>query len=239
MKAKDIMTRAVVSISETATVLDAARLMTKHRISGLPVVDADGNLVGIISEGDLLRRTELATIKKRYPLMSFLLSPGRLAEEYTHTHGRFVGEVMTAHPRFVTEDADLEQIVTILEKRRIRRLPVIREGALVGIVTTGNVIKAFVDAAEYSPKSSEDSDIQKAILAEIDKNTWAPTASIDVSVIGGTVTLSGTIFDDRERNALKVLAENVPGVRAVRDNLVWVEPRSGIVVEAERNQSHI
>jgi CBS domain-containing protein len=232
MKAKDVMTHRVVSISEKATVLDAAQLMMKRRISGLPVVDANGNLVGMITEGDLLRRTELATEKTRNAFLRFLLHPGRVAEEYTHSHGRFIGEVMTPDPVSVSEDTSLDQVVTLLEKKRIRRVPVLRDGQLVGIVTRANLIKAFVKNAQYpSSVNATDSGIRSAIVAEMDKNAWAPTAAIDVSVAAGVVTLSGTIFDERDRGALKVLAENVPGVREVHDDLIWVEPYSGVVIE--------
>jgi CBS domain-containing protein len=235
MKAKDVMTADVISISEKATVLDAARLMIKQRISGLPVVNSEGDLVGVISEGDLLRRTELATQRARHPLVNLLLSPGRLAEEYTQSHGRFVGEVMTTSPRSVTEETDLREIVRILEKRRIRRLPVLRDGRLTGIVTRANVLKAFVEGKPRVSRRMSDSEIKSAILAEMERYIWAPSASIEVEVAEGHVTLSGTIFDDRERSALKVLAENIPGVRKVSDNLVWVEPQTGAVIEADKS----
>lgn len=233
MKAKDIMTHRVISISERATVLDAAQLMIKRRISGLPVVDANGGLVGMITEGDLLRRTELATEKTRNAFLRFLLQPGRLAEEYVRSHGRFVGEVMTPDPITVSEDTSLDQIVTLLEKNRIRRVPVLHGGQLVGIVTRANVIKAFLATAQYPASvNATDSAIRAAIIAEMDKNAWAPAGAVDVGVTAGVVTLSGTIFDERDRVALKVLAENVPGVREVRDDLIWVDPNSGLVVNS-------
>lgn len=232
MKAKDIMTHRVVTISERATVLDAAQLMMKRRISGLPVVDANGSLVGMITEGDLLRRTELATEKTRNAFLRFLLNPGRAAEEYTLAHGRYVGEVMTSDPVSVSEDTSLDQIVTLLEKKRIRRVPVLRDGHLVGIVTRANVIKAFVKTAQYpAAVNATDDAIRSAIIAEMEKNSWAPTAAIEVGVVAGVVTLSGTIFDARDRAALKVLAENVAGVREVHDDLIWVEPYSGMAIE--------
>lgn len=239
MKAKDIMTHRVVSISEKATVLDAAQLMMKRRISGLPVVDANGSLVGMITEGDLLRRTELATEKTRNAFLAFLLHPGRMAEEYTQSHGRFVGEVMTPDPVTVSEDTSLDQIVTLLEKKRIRRVPVLRNGQLVGMVTRANVIKAFVKNAQYPASvNATDAEIRAAIITAMEKTAWAPTAAIDVSVTAGVVTLSGTIFDERDRAALKVLAENVPGVREVHDDLVWVEPYSGLMIESDADSKN-
>ena len=234
MQAKDIMTTRVVTVSENATVLDAARLMAKRRISGLPVVDANGDLVGILTEGDLLRRTEIATEKSRSRLFSAFLNPGRLADEYTHTHGRKVGEVMTPEPVFVSEDTPLEKIVQLIEKKRVRRFPVLRDGKLVGIVARANLVRAYIKNAAYSSDvNASDGQIRARILSEIEKAEWAPTAAIDVNVAAGVVTLFGTIFDDRERAALKVLAENVPGVRAVQDELVWVEPNSGLAIGPE------
>jgi CBS domain-containing protein len=234
MQTKDVMTTRVITVSENATVLDAARLMAKRRIGGLPVVDANGVLVGMLTEGDLLRRTEIATEKSRSRFLAVFLSPGRLADEYTHAHGRRVGEVMTPEPVSVSEDTPLEKIVQLIEKKKIRRFPVLRDGQLVGIVTRANLVRAYVKAAQYpSEVNVSDDQIRGRILSEIEKTQWAPTAALEVSVAAGVATLSGTIFDDRERAALKVLAENVPGVRSVCDELVWVEPNSGVVIGPE------
>jgi CBS domain-containing protein len=237
MQAKDIMTTRVITISENATVLDAAKLMAKRRISGLPVVDANGALVGLITEGDLLRRTEIATEKPRTGFFSLLVNPGRVADEYTHTHGRRVGEVMTADPVCVSEDTALEKVVELLEKKRIRRIPVVRDRQMVGIVARANLVRAYIKAAQYSTEvNASDDQIRARIVSELENSQWAPTAAIDVNVAAGTVTLSGTIFDDRERAALKVLVENVGGVRAVCDELVWVEPNSGLVIGPEMDR---
>jgi CBS domain-containing protein len=234
MRAKEIMTHRVITISEKATILDAGQLMLKRRIGGLPVVDPNGSLVGIITEGDLLRRTELATEKKRSSFFSFFVNPGQVADEYASSHGRFVGEVMSTNPITVAEDAGLDQIVALFERHRIRRVPVISDGQIVGIVTRSNVVKALLKTIQYPAAiNTMDADIRLAIIAEMEKNAWAPTATVDVSVSEAVVTLSGTIFDTRDRAALKVLAENVPGVREVRDSLVWLEPYSGIFVEGD------
>jgi CBS domain-containing protein len=142
---------------------------------------------------------------------------------------------MTTSPRSVTEETDLREIVRILEKRRIRRLPVVRDGRLTGIVTRANVIKAFIEGKPRVSRRKSDSEIKSAICAEMERYIWAPSASIEVKVTEGHVTLSGTIFDDRERNALKVLAENIPGVVKVNDNLVWIEPQTGTVIETDKS----
>jgi len=135
MKAKDVMTHHVVFIEPDATIMQAARLMLERQISGLPVADRTGNLVGILTEGDFLRRAETNTQRRRPRWLEFLVGPGRLADEYTHTHGRRVEEVMTPNPVTAAEDTSLEEVVRMMEKRRIKRLPVVSGQKLVGIVS--------------------------------------------------------------------------------------------------------
>jgi len=231
MKAGDVMTWPVISIEADAPVQTAIVRMLKHRISALPVVAADGGLVGIISEGDLLRRAEIGTQRRRPHWLEFLLGPGRLASEYAQTHGRKVSEVMTTDPYTVGEDTPLDEIVVLMERRRIKRVPVVRNGQVVGIVSRANLMQAL---ASLVPATSENADsdaaIREKLLAEIDQQPWAPKGLINVIVKDGVVSLWGSITDEREREALHVLAENTPGVKDVRDQLVWVEPTSGMVI---------
>lgn len=232
MKAKDIMTRTVVSIDQDATVLQAARLMLQHHISGLPVVDKQGVLVGVLSEGDFLRRGETHTERRRSRWLEFLMGPGRIAGDYVHSHGNKVSEVMSSDLKTVGEDASLEDIVALMEKHRIKRVPVLRAGKMAGIVTRANLMHAMVSLARASsPGALSDAAIRDKLLAEFRKQQWAPVASTDVVVHDGVVDLWGMIIDERQRNALKVAAENIPGVTAVKDHLVWIEPTSGIVLE--------
>jgi CBS-domain-containing membrane protein len=239
MKAKDIMTRTVVSIDQDATVLQAARLMLQHHISGLPVVDKEGALVGVLSEGDFLRRSETHTERRRSHWLEFLMGPGRIAADYVHSHGNKVAEVMSSDLKTVGEEASLEDIVALMEKHRIKRVPVLRAGKLVGIVTRANLMHAMVSLARAaSPGAHSDAAIREKLLAEFKKQQWAPVASTDVVVHDGVVDLWGMIIDERQRNALKVAAENIPGVTGVKDHLVWIEPTSGIVIEPpEETQS--
>jgi len=123
MNVKHIMTWPVFSIGPDATVLQAVQMMLRHKISGLPVVDADGKLLGIVTEGDFLRRTETATERHRPNWLNFLVGPGRLADEYVHTHTRKIADVMTPEPYTITEDTSLEEVVQMMEKHRIKRLP--------------------------------------------------------------------------------------------------------------------
>ncbi len=239
MKAKDVMTTRVVSVEPDATVLRAARLMLQNRISGLPVVDAGGALVGIVTEGDFLRRAETGTERKRPRWIENLLTSGKRADEYTHTHARRVDEVMSLDPLTVAEDVPLDEVVKVMEQHRIKRLPVMRGQKIVGIISRANLLHAFASVAkEMGPPAPDDATIRSRLLAELDKQKWAPLALIDVVVRNGVVELWGTITDERQRQALAVAAENIPGVKGVRDHLAWVEPMSGMVFLAP-NEDHV
>jgi CBS domain-containing protein len=231
MKAADIMTWPVISIAPDAPVQEAIVWMLKHRISALPVVGADGALVGIVSEGDLLRRAEIGTERRRPRWLEFLLGPGRLAAEYAHAHGRNVKEVMTTELETVEADATLGEIVTLMERRHIKRVPVMRNGKLAGIVSRANLMQALASLAPAASASSQsDAAIREKLMAEMDQQPWAPKGLINIIVKDGVASLWGSITDEREREALHVLAENTPGINGVQDHLVWVEPTSGLVI---------
>jgi len=232
MKTADVMTRKVISVGAEASVLEAIRLMLQNKISGLPVVDGEGLLVGIVTEGDFLRRAETGTQRKRPRWLEFLTGPGRLAGEYVRTHGRKVSEIMTSDPVTIVEDTPLDEVVRLMEQHRIKRLPVVRDRAVVGIISRANLLHALASVVRELPASApSDTEIRERILAELVKEPWAPRHFIDPVVRNGTVELWGTIFDDRERQAAKVVAENIAGVKAVKDHLVWVEPMSGMWFE--------
>jgi CBS-domain-containing membrane protein len=232
MKAKDIMSPNVISVTPDTTVLQAGRIMLQHHISGLPVADASGELVGILSEGDLLRRPETATERRRSRWLEFLIGPGKIASEYTHSHGSKVSEVMTEDVVTVGEGTNLEAIVELMEKRHIKRIPVVQNGKLTGIVTRSDLVHAMVSMARVAPPAPQsDETIREALLAEMQKQDWAPAATTNVIVRDGVVELWGVIIDERQREALKVAAENVPGVKGVKDHMFWIEPTSGIFIE--------
>lgn len=229
MKAQDVMTQYVVSAGPDDTVARAVRAMLQNDISGLPVLDADGRLVGMVTEGDLLRRTETATERRRPRWMEFFAGPGRLADEYVHAHGRKVGEIMTRDPVSVTEETPLEEVVTLMEKRHIKRVPVVRGDKVVGIVSRANLLHALARiAGEARPTGNDDKTIRDRLMAELGKERWAPAGALDIIVRDGVVDLWGTITDERMRQALIVAAENVPGVKGVKDHLAWVDPTSGM-----------
>jgi len=231
MKAKDVMTSAVISIEPEASVLEAARRMLQNHISGLPVVDKAGNLVGIVSEGDFLRRGETDTAPKCSGLLEILLGPGRAAGQYVHSHGRRVSEVMSNYIHVVEDNTDLEDVVEMMERKRIKRVPVVRNDKMVGIITRSNLMHAMVSLARsVTTTASNDAIIRERLVDGLQKEKWAPTATTNIVVLNGVVELWGTVFDDRQREALRVAAENIPGVKAVKDHLVWIEPTSGMCV---------
>jgi CBS domain-containing protein len=232
MNVADVMTRTAITVTPETTIEAAARLLLEHRISGLPVVDPGGAVVGVVTEGDLLRRIETGTERRHSGWLEFLIAPGRLAEEYAHANARRVGEVMTTDVVAVTPEEPLAEVVRLMERHHIKRLPVIENGRLVGIVSRANLVQALLDnlPKPAGKAAAGDAEIRERILAEIAKQPWGPRASVDVRVAGGIVELYGSITDERERAALQVLAENAPGVKAVEDHLVWVEPVSGLII---------
>jgi len=238
MNAADVMTLDPVSVTPQTTLVEAARLMLQHRISGLPVTDAKGAVAGVLTEGDLLRRAETGTERHRTGWLAFLMGPGRLAGEYVDAHAHKVDEVMTRDAVTVGASTDLAEIVQLMEKRRIKRVPVVANGKLVGIVSRADLVRALVhkltrQVVSQARDAVSDESIQRRMLEIIDKEPWGPRFSIDVTVKGGVVDLDGAITDERERTALIVAAEGIAGVKAVNDHLVWVEPTSGFVIGAD------
>jgi CBS domain-containing protein len=235
MKASDVMSRNILSVGRDATIAEAIRLMLDNQISGLPVIDAAGRLVGILTEGDLLRRSETGTERHRPRWLEILMGPGRLAGEYVRTHGRKVEEIMTRDLVSVTPDTPLDEIVALMERRRIKRVPVLDGDTPVGIVSRADLLRALARSLEVQPVAvAGDDEIRERILAELAKVSWVPHDGLAITVTDGVVGLDGVILDEKERDALRVAAENVPGVRAVEDRLVWVEPVSGTIIDAQQ-----
>jgi CBS domain-containing protein len=233
MNAADIMTCNILSVGPESPVVDAIGLMLDNHVSGLPVIDEAGQLVGIVTEGDLLRRGETGTERRRPRWVEILMGPGRLAGEYIRTHGRKVGEIMTHELVSVDPETPLDEIVELMERRRIKRVPVLTGEKLVGIVSRADFLRALARRLEdHSAVAAGDEEIRARILVELAKVSWVPRDGVEITVENGVVDLNGVILDEKERGALRVAAENVPGVRAVEDHLVWVEPISGTVIEA-------
>jgi CBS domain-containing protein len=237
MRAHQIMTRQVITIAADAPVVDAANVMLNKRISGLPVVDQAGKLVGIVSQGDFIRRAEIGTQRKRGRWLGFFVGPGRAASDFVHERGRKVGEIMTSEPCTVTEDATLEDIVELMERNNVKRLPVMRGDRLVGIVTRTNLLQAVAGLTRDVPDPTADDDhIRNHIIASVEKTDWAPFG-LGVIVVNGIVHLSGVITNEQSREATIVAAENVSGVTKVHDHLCWVDGASGAYLNSPEDDS--
>jgi CBS domain-containing protein len=237
MNAGDVMTREVISVGRDTPIRQAIGLMLERHISGLPVVEEGGKLVGILTEGDLLRRGETGTARQRRHWLDLLLGPSRMAGEYVRTHGRRVGEIMTHEVVSVAEDTPLEEVVRLMEHHRIKRVPVVYGDSLLGLVSRADLLRALAAAIDREPAAvGGDAEIRERILAELAKTEWAPREGLTIAVEDGVVQLDGVVFDEKERAALRVAAENAPGVKGVEDHLVWVEPVSGTVIEAPDNR---
>ena len=237
MRAHQIMTRQVITVAAGAPIVEAANTMLQNHISGLPVVDKAGKLVGIVSQGDFIRRAEIGTQRKRGRWLQLLLGPGKVASDFVHERGRKVGEIMTLDPCTVTEDATVEDVVQLMEQKNVKRLPVLRGDQLVGIVTRSNLLQAVAELAREVPDPTADDDhIRNHIITSIEKTDWGPFG-LGVIVRNGNVHLSGVITNERSRQAAIVAAENVSGVRKVHDHLCWVEPMSGIYLNSQEDEA--
>jgi CBS domain-containing protein len=232
MNVADVMTRHVISVSPDATVEDAAKQMLERGISGLMVVDAKGELAGVVTEGDLLRRDELGTERHRPWWLRMLVSPGRQAADFTRTHGRRVRDVMTVDVLTVAAEAPLETVVETMEKHRIKRVPVTEKNRVIGVISRADLLRALVVAERREPPiATDDRSIRAAILDALDKQSWTPLTTLNVTVADHVVDIWGTITNEDERRAICVMAENTQGVHQVNDHLVFVEPYSGTVID--------
>ena len=220
MQAADVMTVNVVSVDPEMPVQQIAKLLSDRGISGVPVVEKDGRLVGMISEGDLMRRVETGTQVRRSWWLEMLSTNTELASDYVKTHGRRARHVMTGKVVTVEETTPLVAIADLLERHRIKRVPVVRNGALVGIVSRANLVRALASGGGQPASARADADdvIRDKLLAELKRQTWAEASRGNVIVTAGVVHLWGTILSEEERQALRVAAENIPGVRAVEDH---------------------
>jgi CBS domain-containing protein len=222
MKAMDVMVRDVITIGPDDSIADAAKLIADNDVSALPVVDHDGHLVGIISEGDLMNREEIGAAI-HHPWWIEAVTPGAtLAAEFAKSHGKRVAEVMSEDVITATEDMPLAEIAAILERNRIKRVPIVRDGELVGIVSRSNLVQAM---ASNGGAPSESLDASRTIRAELlsrleHEQSWTDFGSRNVIVSDGKVHLWGLISSDAERKALIALAEGVPGVTQVIDETI-------------------
>jgi CBS domain-containing protein len=221
MQAKDVMTTQVITVSPDATVRDIAHLLVDNHISALPVVDDAGTVVGIVSEGDLIRREEIGTEPRKRSWWLALFEEGEtLAEEYIKTHGARAGDIMTRDPITVAPEAPLGEIAQLLESRRIKRVPVVDGGKLVGIVSRANIIQglAALRSQPAQPVAASDEEIREHIAALLNDAPWTSVGTVNVIVREGVVELWGTVESQAERDAARIAIEAVPGVKRVIDH---------------------
>jgi CBS domain-containing protein len=221
MKARDVMVSPVVTVKPSASVKEVARLLLERRISAVPVVDDQGKVVGIISEGDLIHRAEADTERQRSWWLRGLTGEETLAAEYVKAHARKVADLMTSPVKTATPDTPLHEVATLMEGNAIKRVPIVKDGQLVGIVSRANLVRAVASARE-SPLEIplSDGNIREKLLADLQKQAWARPWLLNILVSDGVVDLWGVARSDAERTAIRVAAESIQGVRAVNDNLV-------------------
>ena len=221
MHAIDVMTSAVVTVDENATVQAAAKLLLEHCISAVPVVDKDNRVIGMVSEGDLLHRAETGTEQRRSWWLEMMTSTNQLAAEYIKSHSAKVKDVMTRDVISVTEETAVADIAVLLETHRIKRVPVLRDGRLVGIVSRANLVRALAMTIN-EPSSGVEADdraIRDKLLAELKAQKWAEVSPANVTVKDGVVHLWSSYLSEQEKRALVVSAENIPGARGVVDHM--------------------
>jgi CBS domain-containing protein len=222
MKAQDVMVRDVVTVGPDTAVADAVSLLVKHDVSALPVVDADGNLIGILSEADLLERQELGAEHRHPWWIETLMPASKLAEEFAKAHGKKVSEVMSTDVITASEDTPVSEIAALLERHRIKRVPIMSDGKVVGIVSRSNLIQALASSKPaLEPKNETDRSIRLELLDRLGRQQqWTDFGSRNIIVQDGVVHLWGLVSSESERKALTALAEGVPGVSDVADEMI-------------------
>lgn len=220
LTARDLMTRAVHTIRADVPIEKAVAILTRRGVSALPVVDRDGRVIGMISEGDLFRRQELGTnSRRRKGWLEILVNVDRLARDYIRSHARTVRDVMTTKVVSATEGTSAAEIADMLEAHRIKRLPVTRGGKLVGIVSRADLVRALIERPGKPRKAGDARVIQEAFMQRLHRQPWTVGASVNIVVSDGVVELWGNVATEEQARALGVMAESIAGVTGVRNRL--------------------
>jgi CBS domain-containing protein len=220
MKARDVMVSPVVTVKPSSSVREVATLFLQRRISAVPVIDDQGKVVGIVSEGDLMHRSEAGTERRHSWWLRPFISAEALANDYAKAHARKVADVMVRNVITAAPDTPLHEIASLLEKKSIKRVPIVKDGQLVGIVSRANLIQAVAGSRKELDIPLSDAAIRDKLLEHLKRQEWAHTALLNVTVNGGIVDLWGIIQSEAERKAIRVAAEATPGVCAVNDNMI-------------------
>ncbi len=224
MRAMDVMTTQVITVGPDTSVRELALLLSERGISGVPVIDSDNRIVGIVTEGDLLRRTETGTARpterRRVRWLDSLASDRELARDYVKSHGRKVTDIMTRAVVMVDDTTELAEIANLLETRRIKRVPVLRGGKLVGIVSRANLVRTLAATASEPASEGDDRSMRAQLLAELAEQEWANACAAEIVVRDKVVHLwFREDQPEEERQAIRIAAENIPGVREVEQHI--------------------
>jgi CBS-domain-containing membrane protein len=219
MKARDVMTSPVITVKPTTSVKRVAQLFLERRISAVPVVDDQGKVIGMVSEGDLVHRAEISTERQRPWWLVLMAGDPGLAAEYIKEHAKRVSDIMSRNVITAGPDTPLNEIAEMLEKYGIKRLPIVRDEQLVGIVSRANLVQAIATSGSKLDIPLADTAIREKLLKELNRQSWAHTVLLNAIVNGGVVDLWGFAQSDTERKAIRVAAEATPGVRAVNDHM--------------------
>jgi len=221
MKARDVMVSPVITVNENDTVRDVARILLAKHISGVPVVDRAGKLVGIISEADLLHRTEAGTERPSSWWLSLISGDRAIASEYVQSHATKVRDVMISDVQTAHPDTPLYEIADVFEERHIKRVPIVSDGGeLIGIVCRANIIQVIASARPKLEISVPDAMVRETLVAELKKHPWSHVHKLNVTVTNGVVDLWGIAQSETERQAIRVAAESIPGVTTVNDHMM-------------------
>ena len=220
MQAKDIMTADVVTVTPATTIRETAQVMVEHRVSALPVLTGDGAIVGIVTESDLLHRSETDTERKRKWWLNIITDTDTRAAEFIKSHAQHVQDVMTRVVVTVSEDTSLADVADILDANQIQRVPVTRNGELIGIISRTDLVRALAQSRPDTEEERLDNGALHDVIKEaIRKQDWINSAFMNYSVNNGIVRLFGFVETESQRRAMKVLVEAVPGVKQVEDDL--------------------
>lgn len=222
MKARDVMVAPVITFTPTTAVSEIAKTFAEKHISGAPVVDEDKNLIGIVSEGDLLHRVELGTERQRSWWLELFTGDTQRELEFAKAHGRTAADIMVSEVVSARPETPLHELATLMEQRNVKRVPIVSSGGqLVGIVTRSNLVQALAAIATQIEISGSDAEIRKSVIDRLHEQSWVNPHRINVTVQDGVVDLWGVTESPTERNAVRIAAQEVPGVRAVSDHLIY------------------
>jgi CBS domain-containing protein len=218
MRACDLMTAEVITIAPNAPLHVVAETMVERGVTGLPVVDGAGRLLGLVTGSDLLHRLAAAEQRQHGYLWGVFHSISRQTDEYARSHGQLAADVMTLAEDLVTatEDTTAEHVAKVMEERRIRHMPVVREGdRLVGMVTRAHLLRAALALPEHRDRQAPDTIIRREVIRAMRQQPWADTHFTFVEVRDGVVSFSGLVRNEHVKRGLRALAEEVEGVREV------------------------